>query len=322
MRSVAHGLRSHAAIFRMHVDVSRLRALVSVHEFGSVQRASQVLSLSQPSISAAIRRLEADLGVELFSRSPNGMIANPCGVSGALCAKRILSELRKMQDDVISAEGEVSGLVCVGALAYSRKALVPAAIQRTLAEHPGVLVRTVEGPIRALLMAMHGGDIDALIGAHPDPTVLDGVVVEPVARDPMALFVGANHPLARRAGLAAEDVLRHPFILPPAGSVTRKLLEEVFVDNAGQRPRGTVETSSYLIIRSLLLNADRIAFRSLSEFEDDWQAGHIVPLDLDFVLPCRSICLMQRRNVKSTSAVDNFLKIIREVAGATRSSVS
>lgn len=316
MRSPSRGLRSNAAVFRMHVDVSRLRAVVSVHEFGSVQRACQVLSLSQPSISAAIRQLEADLGLELFSRAPTGMVANPAGVSGALCAKRILSELRKMQSDVASADGKASGRVCVGALAYSCKALLPGAIRRVLAEYPGILVRTVEGPIRALLIAMHSGDIDVVIGAHPNPALLEGVSLEPIAQDPMALFVGANHPLARRTQLAAEEILHYPFIFPPAGSVTRRLLEEVFVNNTGQKPRGTVETASYLVIRNLLLNAGRIAFRSLSTFEDDWQDGEIVPLDLDFELPSRSICLMQRRGIRTTSAVDSFLTVVREVAGA------
>lgn len=314
MRSRCTGLHNNAAVFRMHVDVSRLRALISVHEFGSVQRACQELSLAQPSVSSAIRQLETDLGLELFSRTPTGMIANPAGVSGALCAKRVLSELRKMQDDVASADGVVSGPVCVGALAYSHKALLPEAIRRVLAEYPEILVKTVEGPIRTLLTGMHHGDIDVIIGAHPNPDLLESVFLQPIAEDPTALFVAPNHPLAQCTRLTAEDILHYPFILPPAGSVTRRLLEEVFIDNTGQNLRRTVETASYLVIRNLLLNTDRVAFRSLSQFDDDWLDGKIVPLDLDFELPTRSICLMQRRGVRTTSAVDSFLSVVREVA--------
>src|SRR3546814_6291093 len=94
----------------MQFDVSHLRALAAVHDFGSVQRASQLLGISQPAVSSSIRHLEADLGIELFSRTPKGMMATPAGVLGALCAKRILAELRKMKDDIASIDGGSSGL--------------------------------------------------------------------------------------------------------------------------------------------------------------------------------------------------------------------
>src|SRR3546814_12964411 len=90
------------------------------------------LGISQPAVSSSIRHLEADLGIELFSRTPKGMMATPAGVLGALCAKRILAELRKMKDDIASIDGGSSGLVCVGGLDYPRKTLLPADISRTL----------------------------------------------------------------------------------------------------------------------------------------------------------------------------------------------
>lgn len=303
-----------AALLRMQFDASHLRALVAVHDFGSVQRASQLLGLSQPAVSASIRRLEADLGISLFSRTPKGMIATPAGVSGALCAKRILTELRKMNDDVASFDGMSSGLVCVGGLAYSRKTLLPEAIRRILSRFPGIVVRTVEGPIAALIAAMHAGEVDVLICARPDPALLEGVSVEPIVHDAMGLFVSCNHPLARSRSLSAQHLLEHPFILPPLGSITRKLLDDTFLALAGRRPQGAVETSSYSLIGKLLLSSNQISFRSMSEFEDEMKSGEIVPLDLAFPLPRRSICLLQRRRVKTTPAVDDFLATVREVA--------
>src|SRR3546814_1578675 len=124
-----------------------------------------------------------------------------------------------MKDDIASIDGGSSGLVCVGGLAYSRKTLLPEAIRRTLWAFPRIVVRTVEGPIGALIGAMHAGDIDALICARPDSTLLDGVSVEPIVRDRMGLFVASHHPLARRRGLAAQDLLPFSFILPPVGSI-------------------------------------------------------------------------------------------------------
>ncbi len=308
------GVRANASAFQMNVDVSRLRALIAVHDFGSVQRACQLLDVSQPAISTSIRHLETDLGVELFSRTPTGMIATPAGVSSTLCFKRVLSELRKIKDDVDSFEGTPSGLVCVGGLAYSRRALLPEAIKRILTQYPQIVVRTVEGPIGVLLAAMHAGDIDVLICAHPNPTLLDGVSVEPIVQDPLALFVSEEHPLAHRKALSAEEVLRYPFILPPLGSVTRDLVDDVFQSNVGRPPQGSVETSSSSVIRYLLLNSNQISFRSMNEFDTEPSPGRIVLLDLDFPLPNRTICVLQRNDVKRTAAVNEFLHIVRQIA--------
>ncbi len=313
-RANNRAVRANASIFQMHIDVSRLKALIAVHDFGSVQRACQFLAVSQPAVSASIRHLETDLGVELFSRTPTGMIATPAGVSSTLCFKRVLSELRKMKDDVDSVDGEASGVVCVGGLAYSRKALLPEAIKRVLASRPHIVVRTVEGPIAALVAAMQAGDIDVLICAHPNPALLEGVSVEPIVKDPMGLFVSESHPLAHRTALSAEEVLGYPFILPPQGTVTRALLDEVFTKAAGRPPRGSVETASFSVIRYLLINAEQICFRSITTFNSETQSRRIVPLDLDFALPERSICLLQRCGVRRTAAVSDFLDIVRQIA--------
>jgi LysR family transcriptional regulator of gallate degradation len=314
----AHGgqLRAHASVFQMHVDVSRLRAMIAVHDFGSVQRASQLLAISQPAVSLSIRHLETGLGVRLFSRAPTGMIATPAGVAGALCFKRVLSELRKMRDDVDSCDGSPSGVVSVGGLAYSRRALLPETIKRTLSSYPRIVVRTVEGAIGPLLGAMHAGEIDLLICARPNPALLEGVAVEPLVEDRMGLFVSRDHPLAQRRALPAEEVLRHPFILPQRGSVTRELLDQAFARAAGRAPQGAVETGSESIIRYLVLHAQLICFRSITAFDPETAPERIVPLDLGFELPQRSICLLQRSGVRQTAAVNEFLDLVRQIASS------
>jgi DNA-binding transcriptional LysR family regulator len=226
----------------------------------------------------------------------------------------VLGELRKIRDEVSSVSGVASGQVCVGGLAYSRNTLLPKTIERTVSAFPQILVRTIEGPIGSLLSGMHAGEIDFLICAHPDATMLQGVLVEPIVEDPMRLFVSHRHPLAARKKLSPEDVLAYPFIFPPVGSVTRDLLEKMFLKAAGRLPKGMVETSSYTIIRHILLNSPQIAFRSMGEFETERLANLIVPLDLGFELPARSICILQRRGANPTSAVQEVLTVLREEA--------
>ncbi|WP_274629908.1 LysR family transcriptional regulator [Arvimicrobium flavum] len=308
-------LRPNAAILEMQPDVSHLRALIAVHDFKSVQRAANLLSVSQPAISYSIRLLEADLGVELFSRMSTGMIATPEGVTVTFAARRILSEISKIVDDIRSSDGFSSGLVCVGGLAYSRTAILPDAIKQVLSQNPNIVVRTVEGPIDSLLTALHGDEIDVIICAHPDRALLEGISVEPIAKDPMGLFVSVDHPLAARPQLTLKEILAHPFILPPAGSITRQMLEDFFRNAGCERPRGRAETSSYSVVRNLLIESDYIAFRSLREFQIQNPDDRIVALDVSVSLPERIICLLQRRDGRPTAAISEFIKVVRDVSG-------
>jgi len=97
------------------------------------------------------------------------MTATAAGATACVYAKRIINELRKMDEDIASSGGEPEGFVRVGGLAYSRSRLLPEAITRTITRFPHVVVRTVEGPLSALLVAAHAGDLDAIICARPDP---------------------------------------------------------------------------------------------------------------------------------------------------------
>lgn len=299
---------------RLEFDASRLRALVAVHDLGSLQGAGRLLGVSQPALSFSIRQLEADLGIGLFARTPNGMTPTTAGSVTCQFAKRILNELRKMTEDIASLGGEPSGLVCIGGLAYSRSRLLPEAITQTLERHPRIIVRTVEGPLDSLLVAVKTGEIDAIICAAPDPSRLDGITVEPLVDDRLGLFVNAGHPLAKRKRLTARTLVEFPFILPPLGSITRSLLEGIFKTELDRVPGGSVETSSAFVIRKLLLRSNHISFRSLLEFEEDVANDRIVALDLDFTIPSRRICILQRAGSDQTPAVRSFLDLVRDVA--------
>jgi LysR family transcriptional regulator of gallate degradation len=307
-------VRPTAAALNMQLDTAHLRALIAVHDLRSVQGAAHALAVSQPAISYSVRLLESDLGIRLFSRVPNGMIPTPAGMTFTISARRVLSELSKMFDDVHSAEGVSTGFVCVGGLAYSRTALLPGAIKQALGDHPRIVVRTVEGPIETLLAGLHSGEVDAVICAYPDRAFLDGIDVEPIASDPMGLFVSPTHPLAGRRRLDLRDLLDYPFILPPTGSITRVLLEDFFLSGGAGRPEGRVETSSYSVVRNVLMGSEHIAFRSLREFHPRELNGGIVALDVAPGLPRRTICLLQRRGVRLTAAVRDFLDVVRAVA--------
>lgn len=305
------------ALFNMQLDCKHLRTFLAIHNFRSLHRAAHNLSLSQPAVSYSLRLLESDVGAELFTRLPNGVIPTPAGETLALSARRVLADVARMYDDVRSVEGTSTGLVCIGALAYSRSAILPAALQLALRRYPNISIRTVEGHIDHLIAGLHNGELDAILCAYPNRSLLDHVDVTTITQDRLGFFVRTAHPLAKKESVTLPELLAFHFIMPPLGTITRELLEGFFVNNGLPRPFGRVETSSYSLVRNLLLGSDLIAFRSRREFLADQSTGNTVSLNMCVPDPEREICLLQRRGAHPTEAVRKFLDIVREVSDAS-----
>lgn len=302
-----------AALFGMLLDSNHLRALVAVRDFRSVQRAANALNVSQAAVSYALRVVEADCGIPLFLRLPTGMVTTPAGVNVTTTARRVLAEMSRMYDDVRSVHGPSSGQVQIGALAYSRSAVLPHAIKRMLDQCPEVSVRTVEGHIEQLIAALHGGDLDALLCALPDKSLLEGISVEPFVRDRLGMFVRGGHPLTGCGHISPQHLLEYEFILPPAGTMTRSLLEGYFSSAGLPPPKGRVETSSDALVRALLTDTDLVAFRTLRQFGKD-PGSAIVPLAMTISPPERDICVLRRSGARPTAALERLLGLVRETA--------
>lgn len=178
--------------------------------------------------------------------------------------------------------------------------------------------RRTEGPIDTLINAVHSGDIDAIICARSNASRLEGLSVEDLVLDRMKLFVNVAHPLASEKEIDARRVLDFPIILPPGSSATRDALDNAFLEAAGRKPSGTVETSSYAVIKRLLLASQHISFRSVKEFREDFDAGVIKSLDLGFEFDDRAICILQRSSAIQTPATSKVINLIRCAARDAR----
>ena len=81
------------------MDIEQLRQLDAIERHGTMSAAAAELMTTQPSLSKSMRRLERDLGAELFDRSPNRVRLNEAGLVALRHARTILAEERLMRDD-------------------------------------------------------------------------------------------------------------------------------------------------------------------------------------------------------------------------------
>ncbi len=171
------------------MDLAGLRVVKAVADTGSVSRAAETLHCVQSNVTARVKRLEEDLGVDLFRRLSRGMVPTPAGRVLADYADRVLRLVAQARDAVADAAGR-GGRLTIGTMESTAAVRLPPILARFHADHPDVELTIVPGPTEFLLTEVLAGRIDgAFVGGavdHPDlvtAPIFDEelVLVEPAA---------------------------------------------------------------------------------------------------------------------------------------------
>ena len=145
---------------RLHL----LRAVEAIERHRSLQKASVALGVSQPALTKSLHELEDILQLRLFDRHSRGVHATEAAAVFGRSARRVLAELRRLDEelDVLSAPG--SGVVALGALPVAAAGVLPGVLTRLKADHPAIRVRLREGRTEELVPLLASGEIDLIVG--------------------------------------------------------------------------------------------------------------------------------------------------------------
>ena len=233
------------------VDPRLLRYFVGVAEELHFGRAARRLHLAQQPLSQAIRRLESQLGVTLFVRTSRRVALTDAG-------RVFLDEARALQrrsSDAVeaarrAARGE-TGALAVGYTSGTLNAVLPGAVRRFRARHPGVALRLVELDAATLEARLGVGDLD--VGLVCTPVADAALVTEVVHREPLVLAVPEGHPLAARPSVRLAAAAAEPFLLHDrARRPTVRDLAVALCRNAGFSPRVVQEAATQAALVGLV----------------------------------------------------------------------
>src|SRR5689334_516432 len=142
----------------MTPELRLIRYFVAVAEQGSVTRAARQLHIAQPSLSAALRQLEAQLGVELLRRDGRQLALTPAGELLRRRGRQLLAEA----DAVVAAvQGAAAGgRLRLGVSPTARYGLAPRLLALCAAESPGVMIYSQEDTTSSLVRGVAEGHLD------------------------------------------------------------------------------------------------------------------------------------------------------------------
>jgi DNA-binding transcriptional LysR family regulator len=192
-------------------ELRHLRYFAAVADELNFSRAARRLHMAQPPLSAAIRQLERELGVELFTRTSREVKLTEAGRAFLPGAQRTLAEAdRAVQDARRAAAGELGQL----RVAYSwsvRFETLPALGRALRASHPAVDLLAQEMWNARMAPALASGSIDVAISLCPD--IAADLDIEPIRREPLVVLMAADHPRARAGSISLSALASEAFVL-------------------------------------------------------------------------------------------------------------
>lgn len=229
----------------------QLEYLVAVGEAGSIAAAAEALSVSSPSISAAIAALEAEFGVQLFIRQhAQGLSLTQGGRRFFNEAKRLLDQADALRDLAGDIAEKPRGPIGVGCLITLAPVILPALRRSFEAAYPEAQVAQEVGDQRRLLDRLRRAEID--IALTYDMELPQDVAFRPLAALPALALLAADDPLAARGAVPLADLADAPLILLDL-PVSRDYFLSLF-HGAGLRPRIAERTPDMAVLRSMVAN--------------------------------------------------------------------
>jgi DNA-binding transcriptional LysR family regulator len=195
------------------VELRQLRYFLVVADELHFGRAAERLHISQPPLTVTVRRLERELGVELFTRTTSRVALTAAGEAFRERIQAVVAELDEAVADAANVAAGKSGTIRVGFVSSASYTTIPEAIRSFRLRRP-----RIELVLRPLTS---GEQIDQLLdgqldlGLIRDPVQVPGLKLEPLSTEDLVVVLPDTHPLASAQELDPRMLVGEPLILFP-----------------------------------------------------------------------------------------------------------
>lgn len=289
------------------MDLASLKTFLAVAQERSFSRAAAKIHRTQPAVSQAVRRLEGDLGEELFDRSSKhasltdaGRVLQNYGQRLVRLAEETESAMRELRD-------LRRGRVLIGANEAAVHTLLPL-MARFRQRYPDIVVDVRRVPARQIAVEVQQGSLDfGALSFHPTES---GLLEVTVGSDELVLLMPPSHPLASRSQVTMEDVAAQAVIAHNDPSPARERVLRLFDDRHLTLKMVIALPSLDGIKRAVELGMG-VALLPRRCAVTEIEAGRLVALPVAGVSRRRKLTIVCRRGHRSHAA-DAFLQVAEE----------
>jgi LysR family nitrogen assimilation transcriptional regulator len=223
------------------MDLRQLRYFVGIVQAGSLARAADQLHVAQSALSYHLASLESELGRQLVTRGPKGIVLTEAGSLLYRHAEAILRHVESAMQEVSSKPDAPSGRVSIG-LPHTIGAILSYELFiRVRTVYPQMVLHVTDGNSSLLREQLLNGRIDLALLFEGQPA--HGLAVEPLLIEELFYVTADPDP----SPIRIAEVAQRPVIAPGPGSVSRRVAQEAFKEHGlTVKPIGEIETVSAL----------------------------------------------------------------------------
>ncbi len=202
------------------MKIQQLEYVIAIAQEGSIARAAKQLFQAQPNISIALKELETELGIQIFNRTPNGMVLTPEGEEFLGRATSIVNDIHSLERDYLNRNSsEISMNIGI-----SRSSFITAAIGEFISKHEGesekMEINLTESDTNRVMNETCIGKYDVGVLRIPEnyyemtEKVIDSknLISKVLLEYRFAVAIHRSHPLARFDDIPFEELKRYPEI--------------------------------------------------------------------------------------------------------------
>ncbi len=295
------------------MDLRQLQYFLATVENRSFGRAAEVLHVSQPALSKAVKRLELSLGVRLLDRLPRGVSPTLFGEALAAHANLINGELDRAKNAIIALKEGNTGRVVIGAGSSMRIELLPEAAVRLRARHSDLEIKMIGELYDDLLPDLEKGDIDLALSMVPDNQLASGIEQIPLYIDKTHPTVRVGHPLTKLEKLTIHDCLECEWILPSSDNLGRRHLDAFFLSRGLPAPQPVIESNSTMFAISIMQKSDLIGWHPTQVIGKAENTG-LVALPVDEITLTRTVGISYRSTSVLSPAAMLLIEELKQVS--------
>jgi len=226
------------------MELRQVEHFLAVVRHRSFTRAAEDVHVVQSALSASIRKLEADLGADLFDRTTRRVTLTPAGEALLPQAHRIVAEVDSARGEVAAVSGLARGRVSIGTIQTLTVIDLPAKLGEFRARYPGIRLHVREGTIPGLTAAVSAGELDLSYVGGPLPEDLTEFASW---RQDLVLLSYPGHRLSARRRVRLPELDGEPFV-DFTGSSLQTLVDRAFADAGSRRDPVCEATNVSLLI--------------------------------------------------------------------------
>jgi LysR family hydrogen peroxide-inducible transcriptional activator len=235
------------------MNLKDLKYLVALADTGHFGKAAERTFVSQPTLSAQLKKLEEYLGVKLVERQPKNVQLTEVGKQIVVRARRMLDEGDEIVALARSNTDPFAGKLKVALIPTIGPYLLPRVMQKIRKGLPQLGLMLYEYQTESLLKRLRDGEID--LGIMAMPALADGVETRDLYEENFTVALPNNHPLASKTTIKVQDLKGHTLLLLEDGHCLRdqalEVCSRVDVKEAEDFRATSLETLRQMVVAGL-----------------------------------------------------------------------